>query len=128
MRVLIVEDDPKHANRFKAILSGMGAVCEVVRSVNDAMSIILRRRFDFVLLDLFLPDGNTISLSDYLRMRHPDTAILSITGSGAFANGDHVGVLSSDYILHKPVREADLSAIVAHLVRSNRSDCTSRIA
>ena len=118
MKILIVEDDYYHANRYAEALMKIGAKCEVSRTLQDAMALVLRSRFDLIILDLFLPDGNTISLSDYVRMRHPDTALLSVTGSTVFSRGEHIDTMSSDYLLRKPVKIDELVEIVTYLCRT----------
>lgn len=115
MRVLIVEDDPQQAEEYRLALAAKAEYCEISRTISDAMSVILRRSFDLVVLDILLPDGNTLSLADYLRMRHPDTAILSITGSNIFPCGDHVGKMSTDYLLRKPLQQHEFAEIACYL-------------
>lgn len=119
MDVLIVEDDFDQAIEIKEFLRSIDANCEVAQSVKDAMANILRSSFDLIVLDLFLPDGNTASLSDFIRIRHPSTPILFITGSKVMPQGDHVDVLSTDYLLRKPLKEKEFTAIAEYLYQSS---------
>ena len=123
MDILIVEDDFYHARRYATALENIGAQCEVSGTLQDAMAMVLRTRYDLIIMDLFLPDGNTISLSDYVRMRYPDTAQLSVTGSSVFACGEHADTMNIDYLLRKPVKIDELVEISRHLCRT-----TDRIA
>ncbi|WP_299829453.1 response regulator transcription factor [uncultured Roseobacter sp.] len=116
MHILIVEDDLTLANSLKTALELGGAVVDAVRSVADAMSRALRAHYDLVILDLFVIDGATVSFSNFLRMRMPDTPILSITGSSIFANGDHNEAMSADYLIRKPVSPSEVSDIAFYLI------------
>ncbi|MEL6933841.1 MAG: response regulator, partial [Pseudomonadota bacterium] len=96
MQVLLVEDDIVAARCIKKEFEAADIAVDTVRSATDAMSRTLRATYDLAILDIFVDDGTTISLSNYLRMRSPDTAIMSITGSAAFPCGDHGEVMSAD--------------------------------
>lgn len=116
MHILIVEDDLTLANSMKTALELGGAMVDAVRSVADAMSRALRAQYDLVILDLFVIDGATVSFSNFLRMRMPDTPILSITGSSIFANGDHNEAMTADYLIRKPVSPSEVSDIAFYLI------------
>ncbi|MDW3181854.1 response regulator transcription factor [Roseobacter sp.] len=116
MHILIVEDDLTLASSLKSALEVGGAAVDAVRSVADAMSRALRAQYDLVILDLFVIDGATVSFSNFLRMRMPDTPILSITGSSIFANGDHTEAMSADYLIRKPVSPSEVSDIAFYLI------------
>ena len=120
MHILIVEDDLTLANSLKGALEIGGAVVDTVRSVADAMSCALRVKYDLVILDLFVIDGATVSFSNFLRMRTPETPILSITGSCIFANGDHNDAMSADYLIRKPVSPTEVSDIAFYLIGRGR--------
>lgn len=119
MRVLIVEDDLDQALEIKGFLRKINAQCEVAQSIKDGMANILRMSFDLIVLDLMLPDGNTASLSHIIRLRHPDTPILFITGYKVMPKGEYVDVLSSDFLLRKPLKEREFIAIAEHLCRTS---------
>ncbi len=116
MEALIVEDDPQLAFLWTEAIGELGITATVVDTTDDAMSKLMAKRYDICLLDIFVKDGNTVSLSDCIAMRHPDCPILMVTGSKMFATGDfNSSIGSADWLLHKPVRVKDLQAMVAHL-------------
>ncbi len=116
MQVLIVEDDILTANALKKELKQRGVSAEVVRTVADGMNRALRVDYDLVVLDLFVLDGATVSLSNFIRLRMPNTPILSITGSSVFADGDHNAAMSADYLIRKPLSPIDVADIAFHLM------------
>ncbi|MGB1034764.1 MAG: response regulator [Paracoccaceae bacterium] len=126
MNALIVEDDRNLAFLWSDILDSLGYACEVVQSNTRAMAKVLRRRYDLCLLDFFVDDGVTTGLADLIRMRSPSTSILVITGSDIYPNGEHTRETPSvDMFLRKPIRTADLTAILHHLNSSAKAQVCS---
>ena len=116
MKALIVEDDPELGYLWSEALDEIGASCEVARSNKDAMSLALRQKFDLIVLDLFIEDGTTVGISDWLSIRMPEVPILMITGSNMFPNGEHTQVAPGvRWLLRKPVKVVDLQVIAQHL-------------
>ena len=50
-----------------------------------------------------------------MRLRHPQTKIITITGSALFANGYGLDRLSTDFIFRKPFPIPDLVEIAKYL-------------
>ncbi|SFB14417.1 Response regulator receiver domain-containing protein [Poseidonocella pacifica] len=122
MKALIVEDDPHLSFTWKETLEDTGFECFCVSSTKEATACALRARYDLYVLDLFVEDGNTVSLSDWIAIRHPGASILMVTGSGMFAQGDHTQVASGvSWLLRKPINVSDLAAVAEYLAgRSGR--------
>lgn len=80
-RILIVEDSNKLRNALTDYFSVMNKVtaCPDLRS---AIAAANERAYDIVLLDLILPDGNGLSLFDYLGK----TPVVILSDLGADAN------------------------------------------
>ncbi len=74
MRVLIVEDDPGIAQGLAATLRGAGYAVDACGRLSQALAALQAERFDLVLLDLGLPDGDGLDGLRRLRAR---------TGAGA---------------------------------------------
>ncbi|SLN55267.1 osmolarity response regulator [Aquimixticola soesokkakensis] len=117
MQALIVEDDPNLRFMWEETLEGEGFEVLSVDSCRLAMQALLRRPFDLVVLDLFVADGNTIALSDWVKIRTPATKMIMLTGSDVFLNNEHFETASSpDWFLRKPVQAKDLAAMANYLV------------
>ncbi|SFR08564.1 response regulator [Poseidonocella sedimentorum] len=124
LQVLIVEDCPQLAFLWSEVLSDSKFECETVASTKEATSRLLRKTYDLVILDLFVDDGSTISLSDWISVRTPNLPILMITGSGVMAHGEHTEVAKGvSWLLRKPVDLRDLRAMADHL--THRDACPS---
>jgi DNA-binding response OmpR family regulator len=64
---LLIEDDPDTAELTTELLAGQGFDVLAVSTAADARGVAQRRRFDLVLLDLVLPDGDGMTLLLELR-------------------------------------------------------------
>lgn len=73
--VLLVEDCPEDAEKYAAILVAAGARVESVGSLGAALQALANRRWDLLLTDRLLPDGD---MFEWLRRQHRDH------GSGAW--------------------------------------------
>lgn len=83
IRVLIVEDNPDHAQLMKECLSFMEKFeCRSVNSISSMWQEIHRKNPDIILLDNYLPDGQGINVVKELITELPLTPIVMITALG----------------------------------------------
>lgn len=75
-QVLLVEDDPDHVQFVReAIGSSTALMC--ARSLSEASGMLSARKFDLVILDLGLPDGDGRTLLERMPQPSPPILILS---------------------------------------------------
>jgi DNA-binding response OmpR family regulator len=118
MRCLIVEDDPDLRETFRDCLIDHGLQVETACSVADGLARLRRAKYDLLLLDYFLPDGNSILLSDQASMSCPNCRIILLTGSEVFPYGENASLAPGiDWILRKPLALRDLTAMVDYAMR-----------
>lgn len=75
-RVLLVEDDPDHA-QFVSEAIGSDAALMCARTLSEASGMLSAMRFDLVILDLGLPDGDGRTLLERMPQPSPPVLILS---------------------------------------------------
>src|SRR5579884_3825774 len=78
--LLLVEDD--HASRA-AVESALAATGYHITSVDSqaaARAIVDRERFDGLILDVVLPDGDGVSLLHHIRATQPTLAVIVVSG------------------------------------------------
>jgi excisionase family DNA binding protein len=78
--VMVVDDDPALQALFKQFLKKAGFGRLVVGSGAEAISLARKQKFDFVFLDLKLPDIPGDEVYVQLKDIHPDLPIVVITG------------------------------------------------
>lgn len=87
--ILIVEDEPEFRLRFKQIVEGEPSLelVGVAANKREAQDLIDQTRFDVMLIDLGLPDGNGTDLIRQVSAKRPDVDIMVVT---VFGDEQHV--------------------------------------
>jgi len=123
MRVLVVEDDDAIAAALRAHLQSQGWVVDVAAGVARAWAALAAERFELVLLDLGLPDGDGRELLRRVRCapadRMPDAAtpILIMTARDEVASRIAGLDLGADDYVTKPFDPDELAARMRALQR-----------
>jgi two-component system, sensor histidine kinase and response regulator len=127
-RVLVVEDNATNRGLLTQQLSAAGMDVCAVANCADALAALSAlpledadARFDVILLDMKLPDGNGIELAQRLRRQYPRhcaplVLLSSLMGDGIYARAKEVGFAAC---IAKPIRQMDLLHAVAEVVREN---------
>ena len=85
VRVLLVEDHTDTARLLARLLGREGYITRVAAGVQSALDLASRERFDVIVSDLGLPDGNGLDLMNRLRQTCPIKGI-AISGFGTDAD------------------------------------------
>src|ERR1700686_122416 len=121
-RIALVEDDSDIAFTIRLNLEREGYTVTHFSSGNDAMMAIQRGGFDFVILDLNLPDLDGLTICRELR-RDSSTAtipILMLTARGSERDRITGLELGADDYVTKPFSVRELTARVAAILRRTR--------
>jgi DNA-binding response OmpR family regulator len=117
MRVLIVEDDRVLRDALERRLRGSGSAVDAVPDRAGAEIAIEVNRYDCLVLDRAVPDGDTIDLVRRIRAAHTATPVLFLTARdsvSARVEGFEAG--ADDYLV-KPFAMEELIARVRRLCR-----------
>jgi DNA-binding response OmpR family regulator len=117
MRLLLVEDNDRLAHFLMKGLDAEGFAVDHVTLVEDAVAALASMRFDAILLDLGLPDGDGLELLKRLRNKNDTTPILVTTARGEL--DDRLEGLdggADDYLV-KPFEIPELAARLRALLR-----------
>ncbi len=107
-QVLLVDDEPATLFGFSRFMTKAGYAVTEATTLAEAREAISSRRFDVVILDLNLPDGNGIDWIPDIREGHPATAVVVITGSADIPLAVEAMRRGADNFLTKPVSLVDL--------------------
>jgi signal transduction histidine kinase len=118
LQVLIVEDDIGDQRMFQRTIrrGTLNCTVTVAETLSSAMTLG-GSRFDAILLDNSLPDGEGVSAIDALRRSFPAAGIVLATGQGCeelAANAIKLG--ADDYIAKSRVTDASLQRILHSVV------------
>jgi len=117
MRLLLIEDHDRLAELTVKALGDAGFATDRVAGVEDAEAALAVARYDAIVLDLGLPDGDGLDLLRRLRRAGNSAPILVATARSAL--GDRIKGLDSgadDYLV-KPFEMGELAARLRALLR-----------
>jgi len=117
MRILLLEDNVRLADLVRDGLTLQGFAVDVSDSIDAAEQVLPINRYDLLLVDLGLPDGDGLDLVRALRRRGNKIPILVLTARGGL--DDRVVGLDAgadDYLV-KPFQIAELAARCRALLR-----------
>ena len=106
--VLLVDDEPATLFGFSRFMTKAGYAVTEATSLAEAREAISSQRFDIIILDLNLPDGNGIDWIPDIREGYPAAAIVVITGSADIPLAVEAMRRGADNFLTKPVSLVDL--------------------
>lgn len=126
MRILLVEDDLMTANTITEQMEAQGFLCDLVSSTDDALELLRHNDYEVAILDHYLQNETTVYLTSHLRLRHPDTKTITITGSPLYVNGYGLDRLGTDFLFRKPFAVSDLIEVVKYLAETRTPPLTGQ--
>lgn len=125
IRVLLVEDSPEDAELIKGTLANFHSpaiVTEWVDAVSRGIDRLSQQQFDVIVLDLTLPDSQSLETLSRINKSAPTVPVIVLTGSderetalSALQNGAH------DYLIKG---KADASTILQTIVAAAEGNYT----
>lgn len=110
--VLVIDDDPSILGMVQTVLRRKDFDVAVATSGNEAIARLAERRYDAVVLDLFMDDGTGEDVLTALAVQQPDVkcvVIISATSAARIAKTDMANVTAK---LRKPFDIEELVAAV----------------
>jgi DNA-binding NarL/FixJ family response regulator len=103
IRVMLVEDHPDFRRLMESLLGGQADIKLMAQagSLAEARKHAAAVKFDVVVLDLSLPDGNGVDLIADLRRENPDVAVLILSATLDPASVDRAAEAGADEIMDK---------------------------
>jgi DNA-binding response OmpR family regulator len=127
MNLLIVEDERSLAREIADFLRKEGLLCELAYTGREASEKIAVNLYDFVLLDLGLPDCNGLDLITEARNAGSNAAFIIITARGAVEDKVRGLDLGADDYLAKPFALIELMSRIQAVARRKFNISTQNI-
>jgi two-component system nitrogen regulation response regulator GlnG len=116
-RTLIVDDEETYALSLKRLLARRGVTADVAGTFADGLERARRKRYDLVVLDYMLPDGNGLDLIEPIRAQRPAPTVLMMTAFGTIENAvEAMRRGAYDYV----TKSTELPAIVERVVDAEK--------
>jgi two-component system NtrC family response regulator len=115
--ILIIDDDPFVCDMLTSVISEMGHSTARSNSIEEGLRRAVSAKYDVVLLDVGLPDGNGLDAIPWLQKIEPAPQIIIITGSGDH-NGAELAIRNGawDYI-QKPGSIDDMTLPIMRAIQ-----------
>jgi len=110
VKVLIVEDEKTLAYEVEAFLKKAYYICDLAHSARLALEKVGTNPYDFILLDLGLPDLDGLKVLQEAKKYNPDAAYIILTARGNIEDRIKGLDLGADDYLPKPFSLPELQA------------------
>lgn len=117
--VLIVDDEPDIRELLGITLSRMGLNSLSAATLGEARDKVARLQPDLCLTDMRLPDGNGISLVEYIQEEFPDIPVAMITAHGSVETAIAALKAGAFDFISKPIELERLRNLVSSALRLN---------
>lgn len=129
MRVLIVEHNEDLGRIWARFLERQGLDVSLATTQKEAIQTMRFEDFDALVLEIVLPDGGAIAISDYATYRFPDIPIITVTSGSFFSDGSIFELMpNARGIMRTPFRVDDLAALLEHCAPKNPTEGGARTA
>jgi two-component system OmpR family response regulator len=117
MNVLIVEDEKALASELQIFLSGNNYLCETCFDGATASEKIATNQYDFILIDLGLPDYDGLDLLKEAKQSNPEAACLILTARAELNDRIKGLDMGADDYLPKPFSLLELQSRMQAIMR-----------
>lgn len=119
-KILLVEDNPSIILGLEYLLKEEKFEYKITKNKRDTLNLLDQEKFDIVLLDVSLPDGNGFDICKYIKEKK-DTPIIFLTAKDEEKDvvlGFDLG--ADDYII-KPFRNRELISRIKNVLRRKQN-------
>src|ERR1700742_2636709 len=117
MNVLIIEDEKALARELEIFLSNNNYICEVCFDGTSASEKVAINLYDFILIDLGLPDYDGLDLLKEAKKHNPDAACIILTARAEINDRIRGLDLGADDYLAKPFSLLELQSRMQAILR-----------
>lgn len=120
MKILIVEDEIELLNTTLGYLQKEEFICESAASYFEAEDKLITYKYDVVILDINLPDGNGLDLLKLIKEKAPEMGVLIVSAKNSLDDKLKGLDLGADDYITKPFHLAELNSRVNSLIRRKK--------
>lgn len=117
MKVLIIEDERSLVREMKIFLEKVYYLCDAAYNAAEARKLMIENEYDFLLLDLGLPDGDGLTLLEDAKKMCRQASFIIITARGKLEDRIKGLDLGADDYLPKPFSLLELHSRMQAITR-----------
>ena len=131
-KVLIIEDNPKHAEALSYFLESYNIKSEIKSEVSQGVSALSQKEIDCVILDMGIPDAKAYEILEEVKKNHglENLPVIVFTGKSLSMKEELKIKKYADSIVvktaHSYQRMLDEVSLFLHLVEENKEDDGSK--
>jgi two-component system nitrogen regulation response regulator NtrX len=124
--ILIVDDEAGVRAALAGILGDEGYAVEAVESGEDGLAALEARRYDLVLLDVWLPKMDGLETLERLRAIDPEVPVVVISGHGSIETAVKAVRMGARDFVEKPLSLEKTLLVVRNALRQRRLEAEVR--
>jgi len=120
-KILVLDDEKRIRDGCRAVLIKDGFEVAVAEDGYNGLKMIEAAHFDIILLDLMMPGVPGIDILERVKVQHPDTVIIVITGYATLEHAVEAMKKGAFDFISKPFSPQDLRAVVSKAIEYIRT-------
>jgi len=110
--ILVIDDDKIITDSLCEFLSLEGFQTDGAETIKSALSKLDEKRYNLIITDVNLPDGNGLDLLDTIKKKYPQTVVIVVTGYGTIDSAVKAIKQGAYEYLTKPIIDDELRLAV----------------
>jgi two-component system nitrogen regulation response regulator NtrX len=124
--ILIVDDEAGVRSSLAGILGDEGYAAEAVESGEECLALLEARRFDLILLDVWLPKMDGLETLSRIRALDPEVPVVVISGHGNIETAVKAVRMGAQDFVEKPLALEKILLVVRNALRQRRLEAENR--
>ncbi|MCG6911792.1 MAG: response regulator [Deltaproteobacteria bacterium] len=120
-KILVVDDEKRIREGCRDVLSQEGFHVASAESGRKGLDMIAREHFDIILLDLMMPEISGLDVLPKVKVSHPDTVVIVITGYATIEHSIEAMKSGAFDFIPKPFSPEQLKVVVAKAIEYTRA-------
>jgi DNA-binding NtrC family response regulator len=104
-KILIAEDEDLNRSNLTEMLNAEGYETKAVENGRDAMDAFVEDKYDLVITDLKMPNGDGLELLKFVKDMNPDNIVIMMTGFGTVDSAVEAMKLGAFDYISKPMKD-----------------------
>ena len=126
--ILLVDDDATFSNVFRRELTRMDFEVDYESDSNRVLQLLGERRYDVLLLDIFLPETDGITILQSVKKSHSELPVIMLTGYATIDTAIESMKMGAFDYLSKPFRLDEVKVVIDKAIENrNLSESNARL-
>lgn len=120
IQILMVDDDITLITLLKDLLTSNGYSVHIAENIDDATEKLKLFRFQIVISDFVMPNGNGLELLDRCNIIDPDIQFIMVTAFGSIENAVEALKKGAFHYLTKPIQIEELLIVIEKALKHRK--------